>query len=142
MALDLMQILSQAGMTSLRDGRTEVWAPCPNPQHQDLHPSWSINKVTYLHNCFSCHYSGTLTSLLVDLTGSAPPDLEQTLKTQGFLRSMEKASAAPEEILDPILPYLTDWALMNILVDVPQKLLDFRHLLRSAVDALSGPLGP
>ena len=135
MALDLVQVLTQAGITSLRDGRTEIHAPCPSPTHNDVHPSWSINKITGLHNCFACHYKGTLTSLLVDLTGAAPPDLENTLKTQGFLRQMQRVQARPEEVLEPVLPYLTDWALMNVLVDVPQKMLDGRRLLRGAIDA-------
>ena len=135
MALDLMQILTQAGMTNLHDGRKEIKAPCPNPSHVDVHPSWGINKVTCLHHCFACGYGGTLTSLLVDLTGSAPPNLEQTLKQQSFLRSMQRVRETPEQVLDPILPYLSDWALMNVLVDVPQKLLDFRRLARWAVDA-------
>lgn len=135
MALDLVQILTQAGVTGLRDGRKEIHAPCPSPTHNDVHPSWSINKVTYLHNCFACPYQGTLTSLLVDLTGSSPPDLEQTLKTQGFLRQMEGVRRQPEQVLEPVIPYLTDWALANVLVDVPQTLLDFRHLVRKAIDA-------
>lgn len=135
MALDLIQMLTQAGMTGLRDGRKEIHAPCPSPTHLDRHPSWSINKVTYLHNCFACPYKGTLTSLLVDLTGSAPPDLENTLKTQGFLRQMEQVRRQPEEVLEPVLPYLTDWSLMHVLADVPQILLDGRHLLRDAIDA-------
>jgi Toprim-like len=48
---------------------------------------------------------------------------------------MEGVRRQPEETLEPVLPYLTDWALMNVLVDVPQKLLDFRRLVRHAVDA-------
>lgn len=135
MALDLLTILAQAGMSDLRDGSKEISAPCPNPNHVDRHPSWSINKITCLHNCFSCHYSGTLTGLLVDLTGSSPPDLEQTLKTQGFLRSMERVRQQPSDVLEPVLPYLTDWSLMNVLVDVPQSLLDGRYLQREAIDA-------
>jgi hypothetical protein len=134
-ALDLLSILTQAGIQGLRDGRTEISAPCPSPTHNDAHPSWSINKVTYLHNCFACPYQGTLTSLLVDLTGSAPADLEMTLKTQGFLRQMRGVRQQPDEVLEPVLPYLTDWSLMNVLADVPQSLLDGRRLCRTAIDA-------
>ena len=135
MAVDLMTILSQAGVNDLHEGRKEIKAQCPNPSHDDHKPSWSINKLTCLHHCFACGYGGTLTALLVELTGVAPPDLEQTLKQQGFLRQMEGVRHQPDETLEPVLPYLTDWSLMNVLVDVPQKLLDFRRLLRQAVDA-------
>ena len=34
----------------------------------DHHPSWSINRYTYVHSCFSCGYKGTLHGLLLDLT--------------------------------------------------------------------------
>jgi DNA primase len=133
-ALDVFTMLSAAGVQGLRDGRREVEGLCPNPLHNDTHPSWSINKITGLHHCFSCGYKGTLTGLLVELTGVAPPDLENQLKSQGFLRSMQKVRERPEEVIDPVLPYLNDWSLMNELVDVPAKLLTFRRLLRHAVD--------
>jgi hypothetical protein len=134
MPLDVLTMLSAAGVQGLRDGRREVEGLCPNPLHNDTHPSWSINKTTGLHHCFSCGYKGTLTALLVELTGVAPPDLENQLKTQGFLRSMQKVREHPEEVIDPVLPYLNDWSLMNELVDVPSKLLTFRRLVRHAVD--------
>jgi hypothetical protein len=135
MALDVYTMLSAAGVLGLRDGRKEVEGLCPSPTHNDTHPSWSINKTTGLHHCFSCGYSGTLTALLVELTGVAPPDLENQLKTQGFLRSMQKVRQEPEQVIDPVLPYLNDWSLMNDLVDVPTKLLAFKRLVRQAVDA-------
>lgn len=135
MALDVYTMLSQAGVLGLRDGRKEVEGLCPNPTHNDTHPSWSINKITGLHHCFSCGYKGTLTGLLVELTGVAPPDLENQLKTQGFLRSMQQVRQQPEEVIDPVLPYLNDWSLMNDLLDVPAKLLTFKRLARQAIDA-------
>jgi hypothetical protein len=135
MALDVFLMLSQAGVQGLRDGRREVEGLCPSPTHNDTHPSWSCNKVTGLHHCFSCGYKGTLTGLLVELTGVSPPDLENQLKTQGFLRSMQQVRQSPEQVIDPVLPYLNDWSLMHDLVDVPEKLLSFKRLARSAVDA-------
>jgi DNA primase len=133
-ALDVFTMLSAAGVQGLRDGRREVEGLCPNPLHNDTHPSWSINKITGLHHCFSCGFKGTLTGLLVELTGAAPADLENQLKSQGFLRSMSKVRERPEETIDPVLPYLNDWSLMNELVDVPTKLLTFKRLVRHAVD--------
>lgn len=119
--------------------RQEVIARCP--QHEvragkpDIHPSWSINTVTYTHFCFSCGYRGNLTSLLIDLTGEAPEDLEKTLATESFIRKMAGVRADPEPTLAPVIPILTEWALFNVMVDVPAKVLSFRHLQRSAVDA-------
>lgn len=133
--LDMMTMLSSAGVQGLRDGRKEVEGLCPSPTHNDTHPSWSINKITGLHHCFSCGFSGSLTALLVELTGVAPPDLENQLKTQGFLRQMQRVRAEPEQVIDPVLPYLNEWALLNELLDVPAKLLALRRLARHAVDA-------
>jgi hypothetical protein len=133
--LDLFTMLSSAGVQGLRDGRKELTALCPSPTHNDTHPSWSINKITGLHHCFACGYKGSLTGLLVELTGAAPPDLENTLKSQGFLRQMQRVRQQPEEVIEPVLPYLNDWALMNVLVDVPEKLLTFKRLVRRAIDA-------
>ncbi len=139
MSLDLLSILQAAGVQGLRETRKEVWGACPRHKErtgrEDSHPSWSVNKTTFLHNCFSCHYTGTLTGLLVDLTGQAPPDLENTIKAQGFLRQMGGVRQAPEETLHPILPYLNDWGMTNVLVDVPTQLLEFRRLMRAAIDA-------
>lgn len=137
--MDLTAILEQAGITPLRVTRQEVIARCP--QHEvrtgkpDMHPSWSINTVTYTHFCFSCGYKGNLTGLLIDLTGEAPEDLEKTLATESFIRKMAQVRADPEPVLAPVLPILTEWALFNVMVDVPLKLLTFRHLQRTAVDA-------
>lgn len=139
MALDILTMLTSAGVQRLRDGRREIVGSCPGHYartgQEDVHPSWSINKTTGAHHCFSCGYSGSLTGLLVELTGAAPPDLENQLKTQGFLRQMSKVRQDPDPTVAPILPYLNDWALMNQLLDVPQRLLDLRRLQRAAADA-------
>lgn len=133
---DLEGILSDAGVENVHVGQREIAAACPmhvqRTGQADTHPSWSINRFTYLHNCFSCGYKGTLTQLLIDLTGAAPEDLELALKEQSILRAL--AQPTPEEILGPVLPLLTDWSLANILADVPQRLLDLRSLQRAAVD--------
>jgi DNA primase len=134
MPIDLLRVLEQAGVQRLYDGRQEISGLCPNPQHNDTKPSWSINKTTYLHHCFSCGYSGTLQGLLTELTGSAPPDLETTLKSEGFLQQMAKARLDPVETLADTVPLLTEWSLANLLSHVPEKLLALRKLIRSAID--------
>lgn len=134
---DVVGMLEAAGVQGIRDTHKEVVAKCPmhfkRTGKDDTHPSWSINKNTYAHYCFSCGYKGTLQTLLVDLTGSAPADLEMELHRESFLRRME-ARDQPDEVLEPVLPMLTEWALNNILVDVPRRMLDRRWLLRSAID--------
>ena len=49
----------------------EVKGLCPmhikRTGKQDRHPSWSVNRQTGLHNCFSCGYKGTFLQLVIDL---------------------------------------------------------------------------
>ena len=106
----------------------------PNaPGTPTTRPSWSINKVSYLHFCQSCGYKGTLNSLLVDILGSAPEDLEQQLHQQSFLRKMAEVREDPTETLEPVFS-LTEWGLTNLMADVPTRLLESRWLHREAID--------
>ena len=132
--MDLESILSSVGIPPIKITSKEMWALCPNPKHNDHRPSWSINRFTYRHNCFSCGFKGGLTELLEERLGAVPEDLEKTLNTEGFLRKMQEARAKPEETLAPVLPTLTEWALANVMTDVPDRLLNFRQLQRTAVD--------
>jgi hypothetical protein len=132
--MDLEGILSSVGIPPIKVTTKEVWALCPNPKHNDHKPSWSINRFTYRHNCFSCGFKGGLTELLEERLGGVPEDLEKTLNVEGFLRKMQEARAKPAETLAPVLPTLTEWALANVMVDVPERLLAFRQLQRAAID--------
>jgi hypothetical protein len=132
--IDLVGILQNAGVKNLRDSAKEISGSCPRHLHRlgrpDRHASWSINKHSYLHNCFSCGYKGTLTGLLIDLTGTAPDNLEAELARASFMQKMAVSKAdIPEEE-----PLLTDWALENLMEDVPDNLLGRRNLHRDAID--------
>lgn len=137
--LDLTSILDGAGVENLKEGPKEVSGSCPahleRLGHLDRHSSWSINKYSFLHHCFSCGYSGTLTGLLIDQLGSAPENLEEELTKAVLNRNWEKASN-PVVIPQPVdpTPVVNDWSLVNMMKDVPQRLVDFRRLQRKAVD--------
>lgn len=136
--IDLVSLLDDAGVENLKEGSKEISGSCPQHVarlgHVDRHSSWSINKYSYLHHCFSCGYSGTLTGLLIDQLGYAPENLEEELAKQAIHHSWEKAThpvvTAP---VDPT-PVVNDWSLVNMMKDVPQRLVDFRRLQRKAVD--------
>lgn len=137
MSVDLRSLLENAGITPTRESSKEILARCPQhverTGHVDSHPSWSISKQNYAHFCFSCGYRGTITSLLRDLLGEAPENLEAALNAESFLRKMAPVREDPERYVEPVL---TEWALANQLGNVPQRLLDFRHLQRWAIDQL------
>lgn len=135
--LDLYTVLAQAGVDHLHEGAKEISASCPMHEIRtgkpDSSPSWSISRTNYRHLCYSCGYKGNLTSLLVDLTGAAPVDLEQALQEQSLLRQWEQVREQPEQ-LAPILPGLSEFALRNTMRDVPEALLKLRRLRRPAID--------
>lgn len=132
--MDIRGLLDTAGINVSYEKRGELVARCPNPAHDDHKPSWSINQNTLAHFCFSCGYKGTLRTLLIDITGAAPDDLDKELAVTGFLRRMEDVRHNATEVVEEVVPILTDWVLANILDRVPQRMLDFRHLVRTAVD--------
>lgn len=136
-SLDIVDILADAGVRQIKEGEKEISALCPMHKErvgrEDSHASWSINRHTYVHHCFSCGYSGTLVGLLIDLQGYAPEDIEAEIAKSTFLRTMDKIEQKqrePEEERPP-----TEWELANILTDVPDRLLHLRRLQRHAVDA-------
>ena len=135
--LDILGVLEQAGVKNLREGDKEIAGSCPMHKQRlgrtDTHSSWSINKTSFLHNCFSCGYSGTLTMLLVDVQGYAPDDIEAIIASSSFRRIQANNDA--KRWVAPADPVVTEWELSNILVSVPERLLAFRHIVANAAEA-------
>lgn len=134
-SLDIVDILHDAGVKQIKEGEKEISALCPMHRErvgkEDSHASWSINRHTFVHHCFSCGYSGTLVGLLIDLQGYAPEDIEAEIAKSSFIRTMEKVERKQEE---PEERPPTEWELSNILTDVPDRMLALRRLHRDAVD--------
>lgn len=138
-SVDIFQVLEDLGVQRLRDGTKEISGACPMHEERtgkpDVHPSWSINKVTFLHHCFACGYSGTLTGLHTDILGYAPEDLEMDLKHQSLVRRWDEARADPQKVVVPLLHRLTDFTLFNVFREVPRRFMERRFLRREALDA-------
>jgi DNA primase len=72
--MSLVSLLA-ALLEDVRDtGGKEVYARCPmheqrTGQREHRPDHWSINRTTGLHTCHSCHYSGSLPGLIMDMTG-------------------------------------------------------------------------
>lgn len=133
-SLDIESILYDIGITVIRESGDELVAKCPGHQartgKEDAHPSWSINAKTYAHYCFSCGYSGTLTTLYQEMVGEVPEDLEWELSKRSVILSLVKEERA-EEV--PEGPSVDEWTLSQY-TDVPDRLLERRGLLRASVD--------
>lgn len=135
MSLDLETILYSIGVNVIKESGDELVAKCPmhlqRTGKEDGNPSWSINSRSYAHHCFSCGYSGSLVSLYRDLVGDPPEDLEWELSKQSVVASLNKEKEAKESHYEG--PNIDEWSLSQY-VDVPQRLIERRHLLRSSVD--------
>lgn len=133
MLLNIEGILYSLDIHVLRESGDELLAKCPlhlqRTGKEDGHPSWSINSKTYVHHCFSCGYAGTLTTLYRDLVGEVPEDLEWELSKQSVLAALDN----PKVHVKEEGPLVNEWVLHNY-TDMPQKLLDRRHLERVSVD--------
>lgn len=67
---DFGEILTRLGIT-YKENDSSYKANCPNPTHKDKNPSWSMDKKSGLHYCFSCGYKGNIISLVKDITGKS-----------------------------------------------------------------------
>lgn len=133
--LDLVAILNNAGVQRVYENGDEVHGICPNPDHDDHRPSWSMNNVTFAHFCFSCGYKGNLESLLRELTGGVPENLREELLTQSFLAKAKSFRDDPSEVpAGGELPVLTEWSLANILRRVPRRMRELRNLKSEALE--------
>ena len=70
---NIARALERLGIPARRSGKEWV-ARCPDPDHEDRNPSWRIRDEPGtdrhgLHNCWSCGYSGSLTTLVVEVLG-------------------------------------------------------------------------
>lgn len=68
--LDMPAALEELGIRVHEVRGDEVWAWCPNDDHEERRPThWSINSQTGDHLCFSCGYAGTMEMLVADKLG-------------------------------------------------------------------------
>jgi DNA primase len=71
--LDVEKLLDALGVEFSRKGRRLV-ALCPNPEHRDSEPSWSIvddpgTSAHSAHHCFSCKFGGGPWELVIAVRG-------------------------------------------------------------------------
>jgi hypothetical protein len=124
------------GIEILRTNNDEVIARCPvhmeRTGSEDRHPSWSVNRISGLHNCYSCGFAGTFLDLVQELGPGMRFDVfaaQRWIRTFGVsqevnLRLGEKRerrapSVFKEEYRQPMVPetrlamfdHAPDWAL-------------------------------
>lgn len=68
--LDMPTALAELGVEVADIRGDEVWAWCPNDDHDERRPiHWSINTVSGDHLCFSCGFSGSFEMLVAEKLG-------------------------------------------------------------------------
>lgn len=133
--MDAAELLDSLGIQTVRQQGDEILAHCP--QHMartgksDRHPSWFFNSERMVFLCFSCGYKGTLIDLYRDMDQEPPENIELELLKIAAARTESVQQDAVEKDPDPIV---NEWVLQFQYVDVPQRLLNVRHLTREAVD--------
>lgn len=68
---DVRRILAHLGIRILRESGNRLIASCPNPEHEDHNPSWSIDKHKGIHYCFACKFGGSLFDLTRRVSGES-----------------------------------------------------------------------
>ena len=70
---DVGKVLDALGIKYRTHG-SELWAPCPHPNHHETRPSWSIQTDPQsdshgVHYCFGCQFTGNIVALVQVLIG-------------------------------------------------------------------------
>lgn len=95
---DLEQALTDLGIEVLKADDDEVVARCPLHAYytgkEDGSPSWSVNRQTGHHNCFSCQFGGSWIALVCELLEIGP--FEAARWTKGYGLNLERAESIPE----------------------------------------------
>ena len=77
----------------------EMTALCPNPQHADSSPSWSINVDTGKHHCFSCGFGGSFQWLVQITKGVRAAEASAWIKMQKV-----RVAFADEPVIEKAAP--------------------------------------
>lgn len=120
---DVLACLDELGVRVLKVVGDEAVALCPNPEHRDRKPSWSMNIEDSQHHCFSCGFQGNMVGLVMVLTGVRGHDAAEWVRARGgrerarLLLERRKAPALPDtrvqvnEASLALLGPAPDWAL-------------------------------
>ena len=92
--LDMPTVLAELGVEVVDIRGDEVWAWCPDPDHEEKRPThWSINTTSGEHLCFACGFAGTM-----DMLVAAKLDLRRKMKMPDGQQSPLDLGAAKEWI--------------------------------------------
>jgi DNA primase len=136
---DLEFILSELGMRIGRSSGKEVWALCPNPDHDDTRPNnFSVNKETGQAFCFACRYGRPdIVSLTVDVLGVDSWTALSWLRDRGatLTKRVNRVTATRKEIRQAKTK--SGYSVrgeFSIFEDPPDSALEKRNISRESAD--------
>jgi DNA primase len=126
-------LLDHIGIENLRRLGEEVQGRCPLHEkrtgERERRPDhWSINRRTGAHHCFSCEYSGSLTRLIIDVTGAGIWEATQMIRRF----DVEIGSHHQEEAWEPPITTVVESRLEDF-GPAPPRALERRHLTPESV---------
>lgn len=134
---DLASVLDELGLEVGRERGLEVWATCPNPDHDDSRPTnYSVNTESGDGFCFACGFRHEgltpLVAMLLKLDGwsSSRWLRERGATVSARLERLEKRHQKPEKF-DP-----NDYSIESqfaVFTDPPDEALAERELTRASV---------
>lgn len=143
---DLLRVLSDLKVDVTRATDDEIYGYCPrhffNPKtnrvRKDNHPSWQMSRRSGKHLCWSCGYSGSLLSLVIDLVfpKEDKPIWKATSWLSGYGREINLADLEIEDRkVEPILPprYMIE-ARFRSFRDPSDRALSARRITRGAAE--------
>lgn len=88
MSADVPRLLDALGI-EYREHGDELWAPCPNPDHHETRPSWSMVSAPHdprngTHYCFGCQFAGGPIDLTAKVIGVTYGRAKQWITEKGL----------------------------------------------------------
>lgn len=133
---DIESLFATLSIEITRYSDDEIHACCPSKDHDDKHPSWSMNRFTGEHHCFSCGYQGGLISLIMERQDIGMWEAMDWMASLGItsdaVQKIHERKSAP-----PVRPaYMLD-SVLNDFADPPAAELERRGLSLDACDQFS-----
>lgn len=135
---DVLEAIIRLGVDG-QERNNEITATCP--MHFELtgkydhNPSWSINKDSGIHHCFSCGYKGTLLGLVCDVLKIDREEAKRWLRqyTQIDVElTAKRLEELKEAYVSPVKPVPMSEARLAIYDEPPHWALEVRGLSAKA----------
>jgi len=134
---EMEDLLDRLGIEIVSIHGDEIKGHCPAHLERkgklDSNPSWSINAETGAHNCFSCHFKGSVQSLVSYVQG-----FDSEMATQWVNSGERNLSKAFQKLITPApLPERTEpvtESMLSAFVSPPDYALKSRGLTGVAAD--------